>query len=65
MLADFNNLDPSHSFYLGFEMCKAMIANQLGKEYNQDQALDWGYLTVHEEDRHRLKTRSKRTPKSN
>ena len=51
------NLDASHAFYLGFEMCKAMIANQLGKEYRQDEALDWGILTVEEEDRHRLRRR--------
>ena len=57
MDAELKNLDPSHSFYLGYEMCKAMIANQLGKEYNQDQALNWGYLTEAEEDRHRLKKR--------
>ena len=49
------NLDASHAFYLGFEMCKAMIANQLGKNYTQDEALDWGHLTVEEIDRHRIK----------
>lgn len=54
----FNNLDASHSFYLGFEMCKAMIANQLGKEYTQDEALNWGHLTVDEVDRHRLQKRN-------
>ena len=57
MDAGLKNLDPSHSFYLGYEMCKAMIANQLGKEYTQDQALNWGYLTEAEENRHRLKKR--------
>lgn len=51
------NVDPSHAFYLGFEMCKAMLANQLGKQYTQDQSLDWGFLTVDEHDRHRLKRR--------
>ncbi len=51
------NVDSSHAFYLGFEMCKAMIANQLGKQYTQDEALDWGFLTVEEVDRHRLKKR--------
>lgn len=56
LLADENpkNLDPSHAFYLGYEMCKAMTAANLGKQYNQDQALDWGFLTQAEEDRHRL-----------
>jgi dihydropteroate synthase len=41
-------LDPSHAFYLGYEMAKAAIALTLGKEYRQDEALDWGYLTVDE-----------------
>ena len=53
------NVDPSHAFYLGFEMCKAMTALQLGKQYNQDQALDWGFLTVPETDRHRISKRRK------
>ncbi len=48
-------IDASHAFYLGFEMCKAATAAQLGKEYTQDEALDWGYLTQPETDRHRLK----------
>ena len=48
------NLDPAHAFYLGYEMAKAHIALTLHKEYRQDEALDWGYLTRAEE-RHRLK----------
>jgi len=51
------NLNPSHAFYLGYEMCKAMIALQLGKQYTQDEALRWGHLTVQEKDRHRLRKR--------
>ena len=51
------NLDPSHAFYLGYEMCKALIALQLGKQYTQDEALCWGHLTVQEKDRHRLRKR--------
>lgn len=51
------NLDASHAFYLGYEMCKAMIAMQLGKAYTQDEALRWGHLTVEEENRHRLEKR--------
>lgn len=51
------NLDASHSFYLGYELCKAMIAMQLGKNYVQDEALDWGHLTVDESNRHRLSKR--------
>jgi dihydropteroate synthase-like protein len=48
------NVDPSHAFYLGYEMCKALVALTLGKEYRQDEALDWGHLT-RPENRHRLK----------
>lgn len=47
------NIDASHAFYLGFEMCKAMTANTLGKRYEQDEALRWGHLTQ-EEKHHRL-----------
>ena len=54
------NVDASHAFYLGFEMCKAMTALHLGKQYNQDQALDWGFLTVPETDRHRISKRRKK-----
>jgi dihydropteroate synthase-like protein len=50
-----SNLSASHAFYLGYEMCKAMIASQLGKQYTQDEALNWGFLTQSETDRHRLK----------
>jgi dihydropteroate synthase-like protein len=41
-------LDPSHAFYLGYEMAKAVTALTLGKNYTQDQALRWGFLTVTE-----------------
>lgn len=51
------NVDASHAFYLGYEMCKALTALQLGKQYTQDEALDWGFLTSPETDRHRLKRR--------
>ena len=54
------NLDASHAFYLGYEMCKAMTALHLGKQYSQDEALDWGFLTRPEIDRHRLKKRRNR-----
>jgi len=49
-----SNVDPSHAFYLGYEMAKAAIALGLGKEYRQDEALNWGYLTTPEES-HRLR----------
>ncbi len=39
------DVDPSHAFYLGYEMAKAATALTLGKDYRQDQALDWGHLT--------------------
>jgi dihydropteroate synthase-like protein len=38
-------IDPSHAFYLGYEMAKAVTALTLGKNYVQDQALQWGFLT--------------------
>ena len=54
------NLDPSHAFYLGYEMCKATIANQLGKNYEQDEALRWGHLTVEEISHRRLKRQKRK-----
>lgn len=45
-------LDPSHAFYLGYEIAKAMTALTLGKNYVQDQALRWGHLTREEPTRH-------------
>jgi dihydropteroate synthase len=47
------NVDPGHAFYLGYEMAKASIALLLGKQYEQDESLRWGYLTK-EEDHHRI-----------
>ncbi len=41
-------IEADHAFYLGYEMAKAVIALQLGKQYRQDQALDWGMLTKEE-----------------
>jgi dihydropteroate synthase-like protein len=38
-------LTTEHAFYLGYEMCKASIALGLGKNYEQDEPLDWGMLT--------------------
>jgi hypothetical protein len=48
------NLDAGHAFYLGYEMAKAATALALGKDYRQDESLDWGFLTVSETS-HRLK----------
>jgi dihydropteroate synthase len=41
-------LSPSHAFYLGYELAKAMTALTLGKAYHQDRALRWGFLTREE-----------------
>jgi dihydropteroate synthase-like protein len=41
-------IDASHAFYLGYEMAKAVTALNVGKNYTQDQALRWGFLTVAE-----------------
>lgn len=43
-----SKLDATHAFYLGYEMAKAVTALTLGKNYTQDQALCWGFLTVPE-----------------
>ncbi|MFO0967281.1 MAG: hypothetical protein U0793_17100 [Gemmataceae bacterium] len=45
-------IDPAHAFYLGYEMAKAMTALTLGKNYVQDRALRWGFLTREEERSH-------------
>jgi dihydropteroate synthase-like protein len=37
-------IDPTHAFYLGYEMAKATIALKLGKNYTQDQELRWGLI---------------------
>ena len=38
--------DGGHAFYLGVELARAEISWQLGKRFNQDQALDWGCATA-------------------
>ena len=48
-LLDIDEIDPAHAFYLGYEMAKAVTALTLGKDYRQDQALEWGLLTRPEE----------------
>ena len=50
------NVNAEHAFYLGFEMAKALTARTLGKQYRQDQPLDWGMLT-REEVSHRATSR--------
>jgi len=44
-LCEQETIDPSHAFYLGYELAKAVTALTLGKNYVQDQALRWGFLT--------------------
>ncbi len=48
------SIDAAHAFYLGFEMSKAHTANILSKQYEQDEPLDWGYLTQAEPKHRRL-----------
>jgi dihydropteroate synthase len=48
MLAAVGSLTPEHAFYLGMELMKARTALTVGKQYTQDQALRWGFLTVDE-----------------
>ncbi len=56
------SINVEHAFYLGFEMCKALTANTLGKHYEQDQPLDWGFLTQ-SEPHHRLTRRREKGEK--
>jgi dihydropteroate synthase-like protein len=51
------NIDASHAFYLGYELAKAVTALTLGKQYTQDVALDWGFLTVAEKGHREVGTR--------
>jgi len=37
--------EATHAFYLGRELMKARLALALGKNYRQEGALEWGYLT--------------------
>ena len=41
--------DGGHAFYLGVELARAEIAWQLGKRFTQDQTLDWGFASEHNE----------------
>jgi hypothetical protein len=56
---DKDRMDRGHAFYLGYEMCKAATALALGKNYQQDEALDWGLLTEEEESRCRVRDRKR------
>ena len=57
---DARPLDPSHAFYLGYELSKAATALTLGKQYEQDEPLDWGYLTEAEESHYLQRKRRSR-----
>ena len=37
--------EATHAFYLGRELMMAQLALTLGKNYRQEEALQWGYLT--------------------
>jgi dihydropteroate synthase-like protein len=52
-LPESRNVDPSHAFYLGFELSKALTALTLNKRYEQDESLRWGIHTRPEK-HHRL-----------
>ena len=45
-------IDSAHAFYLGYELAKATTALTLGKQYRQDEALQWGFLTIPEVSAH-------------
>jgi dihydropteroate synthase-like protein len=45
LFAQLGPVDAAHAFYLGYEMAKAVTALTLGKNYRQDEALQWGFLT--------------------
>jgi dihydropteroate synthase len=53
--------DPSHAFYLGYEMAKAVTALTLGKNYTQDQALNWGMNTQQETSHHERRKRQRKS----
>ena len=38
------NVDVGHAFYLGYELARAELARHLGKEYVQDDPMEWGLL---------------------
>lgn len=62
---DAERLDPAHAFYLGYEMAKAVVALTLGKEYRQDNALNFGHLTrdeISHHDRKKAQSKSKDAP---
>jgi dihydropteroate synthase-like protein len=49
VLAETGPISAEHAFYLGYEFAKARTALTLGKNYIQDEALRWGFLSLPEE----------------
>lgn len=39
-----SSINSSHAFYLGYELARAEIALHLGKQYTQDEPMQWGLL---------------------
>ena len=54
---DDGRMDVGHAYYIGYEMCKAMTALTLGKNYQQDEPLNWGFLTSSEVSHCKIKDR--------
>lgn len=54
-------LDAQHAFYLGYELSKAVTALTLGKQYRQDEALRWGFLTIPERSAHERRREQSKT----
>ncbi len=54
-LQSLHPVTPDHAFYLGYELAKAVTALTLGKNYVQDQPLNWG-LSTRAEPSHRERT---------
>ena len=52
--------DPSHAFYLGYELAKALTAITLAKQYTQDEPLQWGFLTRGEVSHHENRLRKRK-----
>ncbi|MBL4885851.1 MAG: dihydropteroate synthase [Planctomycetaceae bacterium] len=53
-----SKVDVPHAFYLGYELAMAEIARMLGKQYIQDEGLNWGGLSPEKEpakDRHDIR----------
>jgi len=57
--------DSSHAFYLGVEIARAQIALQLGKNYNQDNELEWGVASEKKEEDLLVRPKLKSTQKKN